>query len=285
MSASPAASDLSHPWGLVNLPEGEPLSIRLGPREFWVSAQDGEIWVASAPVGSAAEPGGTTTATPQPPQPPPGTEWTRWATPAGESQIVLRPALPDRTLVIEPDLPFRLLPRAEARVFVRVPLSVRVELPPQGGPGAATPGSLLTQFPSLLLSDTWWGDVMHGELAYWVPTTARRILRPELHQPHLAVCPLNLRNRSGSDLGVEKLALRVAHLSLFAWDGAGLWGDETTVTYQDSSEGSQIEMSGRAPVEAQGGRLVSAPRDPIQRGIRARTFDRLRSLSSPGPQP
>jgi hypothetical protein len=286
MPPSSAASDLSPPWGLLDLPEGEIQAIRLGPRDFWIVARDGEIWVALGPVGAPAESGATTAeGKPQAPEPPQGTEWARWATPGGESQIVLRPALPERTLVIQPELPFRLLPRAEARVFVRVPLSVRVELPPPAGEGGSGAGPLLTQFATFVLSDTWWGDVMDGELAYWVPTTARRVLRPELHQPHLAVCPLNLINRSGTELGVEKLALRVAHLSLFDWEGAGLWGDETRVTYQGSSEGSQVEMSGQAPPESLGGRLVVPPREPLQRGIRARTFDRLRSFSSPGLQP
>ena len=277
-SPSPPESDSAHeleaPWGPLSLREGQVTPLRVGPRALWFQARDGEIWIAHEDAVSPEEArsGGPWTESPGP-EPPEGIEWFRWATPGGEINLFLRPAFPDRTLVLEPEHSFRLLTRAEARVYVRVPLWIQVELP-MAPPGSAL---LLEEMPSLAMSDTWWGGFMDGELAYWLPTTARREMVQALHHPHLAVCPLLLSNRSGSDLAVEKLALRAPHLSIFSHDG-GLWADEARVTYQGLDEGSQIEVTGRAPVEAEGAVRVTPPRTPSQRSFRARTFDRIRGL-------
>ena len=185
-------------------------------------------------------------------------------------------------MVLEPEWPFRLLPGAEARVFVRVPLWIRMDLV------VRTPGDpedvrrlKLQETPAVLMSDTWWGELHSGELAYWLPTTARRATAPRLFAPHAAVCPLVLRNQADEDLRVEKLALRTSHLSLFVGEGR-IWSDESRVLYQGGEEGSQIEMTGQPPSEAEAAELVSGPRTPIQRGFRARTFDRLRALPGLG---
>ena len=275
---SPDAHALEAPWGPLPLPEDEIVPRRIGPRELWFQARDGEIWIAHADAVSPdeARSGGPWTEPPAP-EPPDEVEWFRWATPAGESELFLRPALPDRTLVLESERTFRLLTRAEARVYVRVPLWIRVELPIGQTGGQTGAPLLLEEVPTLAMSDTWWGGFMDGELAYWLPTTARREMLPELHHPHLAVCPLLLSNRSGSDLAVEKLALRAPHLSLFS-HRQNLWADEARVTYQGLAEGSQIEVGGRSPEEAPGALLVTPPRTPSQKSFRARTFDRLRAL-------
>ena len=271
---SQPSPELEAPWGPLPLRESEVKPLRVGPRELWFQAREGEIWIAhdDAVSPEEARSGGPWTRSPDP-EPPEGVDWFRWATPGGETDLFLRPALPDRTLVLEPERPFRLLTRAEARVYVRVPLWIRVELPL----ASADTALLLEEVPSLAMSDTWWGGFMEGELAYWLPTTARREMVPALHHPHLAVCPLLLSNRSGSDLAVEKLALRAPHLSLFSHQGR-LWADEARVTYQGLEEGSQIDVTGQAPAEAEGAVRVTPPRKPSQRGFRARTFDRIRAL-------
>ena len=53
----------------------------------------------------------------------------------------------------------------------------------------------------------------------------------------------------GDDLHVDRIALRVAHLSLYR-DGDRLWADTTRVRYLGEDAGSRIDMSGKAPEEA-----------------------------------
>lgn len=270
-------ADLAAPWGRHTLPDEGTLPLRIGPRELWFAASEGEVWIGHA---EAPPPGTDEPEHPLSPEPPSdsGMQWSRWATPHGEREIELRPAFPDRPLVLTPERSFRLLPRAEARVYVRVPLWIRIEL----RQGDGEPGLFLEETPALAMSDTWWGDFMEGELTYWLPTTARRQMRPDLHLAHLGVCPLQMVNRSDDDLEVQKLAFRVPHLSLFAEETGRFWGDETRVTYRGESEGSDIDISGRPPAEAEGARRAALPRSPLPRGFRARTFQRLRVLPGMG---
>jgi hypothetical protein len=276
MASAPNASELPPPWGLHTLPESGTVSLRLGSHDLWLRWREGEIRVAEQDRGAGSgDLAGWAAGSPAP-EPPEEVEWSRWATPAGEREVLLKPALPDRAVVLEPEWAFRLLPGAAARVFVRVPLWIRIELAvsPESGEGRTL---LLEEVPAVALSDTWWGDFESGELAYWLPTTARRAMAPRLFAPHVAVCPLSLENRAVSDLRVEKLAFRVAHLSLFAHEGR-IWSDESRILYQGLPEGSGIEMDGQPPPEAAEGTFLSGPRSPVQKGFRARTFDRLRAL-------
>ncbi len=245
------------PWGPLAVPAGETTSVAVGPLVLRLRRLGAELWIG---VRSTPETAGAAG---------PASEgsWTRWALPPeGEAGVHLAPALPDRLLVVKPRPPFHLAPGAEARVYVRVPIWVQVRLG-----GAA--GALLGEFPTVPLSDTWWGDMADGSLGYWLDSSARRSFSADLVQPHLAVCAMDLSNRSREALPVEKVALRVVHLSVFRSD-AGLWCEEVRVRYQGGEE-SHLEMSGRPPEEAEGAELVAPPRIPAERGLRARTFARL----------
>lgn len=261
---NPGDRALSAPWGGHAIPSGETLTIELGPLALWVRAAADEIWLAHAP-------GHGSRAGPEPAGEPPAEEgWIRWPVPPETDRISLSPLFPSRPVVAEPELSFRLIPGSEARVFVRVPLWVRVQ-------AAGAEERPLTEIPTVVLSDTWWGSFTEGELCYWLATTARRQVPPEVFAPHLAVCPVHLSNRSGEELEVERLALRVAHLSVFGDEGR-FWADETRVRYRGEDHGSEIEVAGRPPGEAPSAVRVTGPRSPVPRGFRARTFARLKEL-------
>jgi hypothetical protein len=262
------ATALTSPWGKHSISSGETLSLGVGPLVIWARAQAEEIWLAHE---SGDRHGGG-----DEPIPKPGEDegWIRWPLPEGSDSISLSPAFPPRPIVVEPELAFRLPPGADARIFVRVPLWARVEV-------ASGTGTPLTEVPSIVLSDTWWGGFTEGELCYWLRTTARRKVGPEAFAPHLAVCPLQLSNRSEEELRVEGIALRVTHLSLFS-DGGRLWADETRVRYDGGDEGSDIDMSGKPPAEAPDAVQVATARSPVPRGFRAGTVARLKAISGLG---
>jgi hypothetical protein len=187
----------------------------------------------------------------------------------------MRPVFPDRPLVVQPEHPFTLLRGVEARVFARVPVWVRLEAAEASGET-----TLLMEIPTTSLSETWWGTFTEGELAYWLPTAARRHVTADLFEPHRIMSALQLENRSGDDLVVEKLMLRTEHLSIFGREEE-LWAEEVKVHYQGVEEGSSILMDDEPPAEARGARLMSPPR--VQsRSFQARTFARLKALSGLG---
>lgn len=255
----------SGPWGEIELDDGDDRLIEVGPLRLRLRRSRGELWLAHSREGEATPPDMEGE----------GVEWSRWALPRNRDRLRLRPVLPDRPLVVEPEQTFHLMRGAEIRVYVRVPVRVQLEL-------FGATDVPLEEIPTVILSDTWFGDFMEGEVAYFLPTTARREMRDELFAPHLTVCPLQLSNGASEELEVKKIALRVAHLSIFGRDGE-LWADETGVHYRGDEVGSDLRMAGRAPVEARDAALLTPPRTPVGRSLRARTFARLRSLPGFGP--
>lgn len=258
------------PWGSLALSEDDTFAVRVGPRDLWLTRHDGDIWLSHAPVaGDDADDRATA-------EPPDEAHWKRWAPPGDRNaEVRLRPAFPDRAVVLQPEQSFHLTRNARARIYVRVPLFIRVEL---GGPDP----DLLEEIPSVTLSDTWWGTFVEGELAYWLPTTARRSWSPGALAPHLAVCPLEMHNRAAGELHVEKLSLRVMHLTLYG-DDRGFWADETRVVYEGEEEAGVLEMTGRPPPEARDAERVEAPRVPLKSGLRVRTFTRFLNMGPMAP--
>ena len=271
-AVSGTSPDLEPPWGRHGLAAGATTSVGIGPLTLWARSRAGEVWLAHD-SGDWADSGRAVDT----PEPPPEEEgWVRWPVPEGTGSLRLSPVFPPRTLVVKPELSFRLLPRSGARIYVRVPLWARVEA--TGGDRDVT----LTEVPTVVLSDTWWGEFTDGELCYWLPTSARRSAGSDVFSPHQAICPLDLSNRSEKELEVEKIALRVAHLSVFRGE-QGFWSDVTRVRYRGESEGSDIEVSGKPPQEAaEDVRRVASPRTPLSKSFRVRTFSRLRTLSGLG---
>jgi len=245
------------PWGVHDLRRGE-LEVSLGALWLRLRERAGEIWAAYGYEGD-------------PPPSSPEPSWNRWATSDWEGRVRLSPGFPDRPMVVDPEHPFRIVREAEARIYVRVPLWLHLD-------ALGRSQTSLLRIPTVKNSDTWWGTFEAGELCYWHSTTARRCYDDTLFSPHLAMCPVQLVNRSTDSLPVEKIAIRPSYLSLYAL-GEQIWADETRVRYQGDAEGSQLDIGGEPPREAEGARVLAPPRMRMARGFRAMTFGRLMSFT------
>jgi hypothetical protein len=240
-------------WGTHQIEEGADLRLEIGPLALKLRRMSGELWVSGAPAGDAAE-----------------GAWTRWAAPP-EFEVAVLPTLPDRPAVVAPEVPFHLPPGARARIYVRIPLWARIAF-------ADRPEVTLTEMPSIAMSDTWWGDLVEGELAFWLPTRARRSVESDLPTTHLVRCPLELQNDSEDVLAVEKLAVRVMHMTIYR-SSSGLWANETRARYEREGEGSRIDMGDGPPPEAGDSSPIMLPREKPERGLRALTFGRLKQAA------
>jgi hypothetical protein len=247
--------------------QGETQRLDVGPLTVWFRAEDGELWITHARAADGEEAHRSLAA---------DAPWSRWALQEGHRHLHISPVFPDRPLVVKPEHAFTLMRRASARIYMRVPIWVRVDVMDRPGGRRV----LLTEIPTVLLSETWWGDIRDGELAYWLTTKGRRQLVPDLPDAHQVVSAVQLDNLSEDDLQVEKLSLRVDHLSVYEKDG-WLWAEEVRVEYHGEDEGTEIHMDDHPPVEAAGAREISPAR--VQgRSFKARTFARLRALSGWG---
>ncbi|MGD2069198.1 MAG: hypothetical protein PVI57_11040 [Gemmatimonadota bacterium] len=280
MTSRTAAPERGDPWGSHPLDDDAEATVRVGPLSIYLARTAGELRLAHSrtAVGAGTPPDPEAdTADGAGPEGDPGhegeaveLEWSRWAAGDRAASLTLSPGLPDRPLVVAPEEPFHLPASAEARIYVRVPLWVKVEM---GGRKRTT----LVNLPTIPASDTWWGSLEEGELGYWLTTHARRSVSDDLFASHLAMCPVQLVNRSEDDLTVVKIALRTAYLTLYR-DGGRIWADETRVRYQGEAEGSHLDMADRPPREAPGATQLAEPTLRMARGFRARTFGRLRSI-------
>lgn len=256
-------------WGDRPLPpRGHTECLQVGPLTLWLRRVENEVWLAYFRSNGDV---------PHESEPPGDAEWHRWAFRERPHKLRLVPALPDRVLVVGTEQPFTLLKGAQARIYMRVALWVRVEAVDEETGSATT----LIEVPTELFSDTWWGDFREGEPAYWMTVRARREISDEIFRPDRVMAVLHLTNRAEQDLRVEKLALRVEHLSIYLDDRDRLWAEETRVDYRGEALGSDIHMDDQPPVEAKEAREITPARAQV-RGFRARTFARLKALSGLG---
>ena len=248
------------PWGDLQLAHDETVDVTVGALRLQVKRKGGELWLLTERDDRSRDGDG---------------EWRRWAVP-DDAVVQIRPATPDRLLVVSHELPFHLPGRGQARVYVRLPLFVQARVR-----GTGMDEILVLDEPSHVLSDTWWGTVQEGELAYWLTTKARAEVAADLFVPHIAMCTVRLENHSEEALPVDKFAVRALHLSVFQHEGR-IWTDEVRVRYLASTEGSEIRFGGAPPEGEPEGTLMAEPRVSVRRGLQARTFDRLRSLAALG---
>jgi len=243
-------------WGEHTIPTEEPVELAIDSLHVWCRKAKDELWIAHRYNQAEALP--------------PELQWSRWALKQKIENIRFVPCFPDLPLVVTPEYAFRLGQGAQVRIFVSVPLWVRLELDQKKAP-------TILEIPTIPLQRTWFGTFAEGEVCYWSSTRVRRELGGP-SKPNVATCPIQITNGSDIELNVEKLALRVGRLSLFGQDNQ-FWSDEVQIEYRGSNEVSKIMMSGRTPPEASGAQLITAPRNPDKKGFAAKTFTTLKDLT------
>jgi hypothetical protein len=205
-------------------------------------------------------------------------DWSRWVimntdkSKAGTSMVIsVMPSYPDRPLIVRPEYPLRLIPGAKVLVFMRIPVFVSVYDESRKEP------RLLTEFPSIQLSNTWFGSMTEGELCYWLKTRARTFPEALTEKPHLCTCPIHIVNSSDEELLVDKLCLRLDTLSIYEADGR-LWSDQMNIFYKGEERFSDLAAAGKPPAQASGARLLRPPRKASSSNIAMRTFKALNQL-------
>jgi hypothetical protein len=242
----------------------EPLLARIGPLALYIHHLRDEIHIAwDYPTG------------PEPGEPAPATigpagsidsqlEWTRWVVGRDIEQIQLQPLMPDRPAVVRPELPVKIPTGREAFFFVRVPVWVQVTIPDQQE-------LRLSEVPSIVLSNTWFGDPQQGELCYSMRTTARREAEEETVASFRVVVPVRVRNEAPEALDVERISLAVKHLNIYRGPRC-LWTNRVEANFQGRDQHSRIRYDGDAPAQAGQAELLGQRREPVREGLLRRTF-------------
>ncbi len=242
----------------------EPLLARIGPLALYIRHRRDEIHIASDYL-SGPEMGEPAPATIGPAEAVDAElDWTRWVVGRDVEKIQLEPLMPDRPAVVRPELPVKIPTGREAYFFVRVPVWVQVTIPgEQDLP--------LSEVPSIILSNTWFGDPQHGELCYSMRTTARREAEEQTVASFRVVVPVLVRNEAPEALDVERICLAVKHLNIYR--GARcLWANRVEAVYRGRDQHSRIRYADEAPAQAGAAELLGERREPVREGLFRRTF-------------
>ncbi len=256
-------------WAPIPMGGDTAVTRRIGPLQVWVSRWQDECRVAIRrdEVDAFDE-------RVPPADKPDDIEWHRWiGSVEATAACTLTPVLPPRPVVVKPAMPLQVLPGERLDLFVSIPVWVRISLKDESSRKTVD----LLEEPTVVLSNSWFGLPVDGELCYALKTRARRRLedlRPDLHR---AVCPLTIRNETTKTFGFDRLCVRLQYLSLFVGD-THLWTNHGTLVYRGDAHTGGVKFDSGPPALDQASQLLSGPREKTQRGGVQRAFDSIMTM-------
>jgi hypothetical protein len=186
-----------------------------------------------------------------------GLRWSRWI--IGESEVIqLIPVMPDRPVVVRPEVPVKIPTDKEALFFVSIPIWVRVTAGPEQ--------AILCEQPSLILSNIWFGDLMSGELCYSLRSRARRRITDSEPLLNRATCPVQIRNAAPTHLDVQRFCLHVERLKIYAGQKQ-LWTNQMRITFKGDEKARHVDYSEGPPTFEPVGQMLSEARAPLKQTL------------------
>lgn len=243
---------------------------QIGPLKIWLRTKGDEIHIAvrreSDPdsVFLLNAPGSIRGADVE------GLDWSRWVCGRDRHTVGLVPKTPCRPVVVRPEVPVNLPPKQKAVFFVRVPCWVAVTV---GDPDPI----LLCEEPSIVLSNTWFGDPTSGDLCYSMRTRARRHNVDTQVEPHRLVCPVTISNIANKGVDITRFCVHVEHLNVF-FGQTRLWTNGVSITFKGENEVSQVAYSQAAPEYEPAGEMLSKARKPLKKPLLQRSLGDLNWL-------
>ena len=181
-------------------------------------------------------------------------------------EFCLQPVVPDRPLVVKPAYPVTIPEEESGLFFVPVPVFIKVVL--KSGKEEQVMGTV----PSQVLSDTWFGTPVQGDLCYSVPMLARLQLEGLESHSHHIVFPVEIQNQSEEKLVVEKICLRTAYATLYCGSDR-LWGSTVKINHEGGFKGTSIRYSKEMPGFEPDLNEVSKPLKKEERRLYGLTFN------------
>jgi hypothetical protein len=135
---------------------------------------------------------------------------TAWRKDGGFLRFSLR--LPDRPVVLKPDMVQEIMPGQAVSAYCSIPLSVEL----------AVSGSRLAEYPLTVLSKTWFGEPDEGVLGYSLKGQVLSSMEKLPASRIQAVCAIEIENRAAEMLRFERLCLRTEYMGLFRHKGEAL---------------------------------------------------------------
>ncbi len=254
------------PWGEHAISTSKTLVFEIGPTRLHVFRRGGDLLVVEKRDEQAR---------PVPAQPKLDeqafweTGYRRYAFDEPVDQIHLRPRPPSRPVVVRPREPLSIAPGAQTTFYTAFPLDIQLSTKVNQVP------VVLERTPSVVLSDTWFGDTTQGHLAYAIRSRARRDrVGYETVDHSRGVVSLKITNASDIPLRCEKVSLHLSHCALYA-EAGHIWASTIMVRYRGLNELSALEYAAEAPQYLKASEMVAEAEESPPMGLIRRTFGRM----------
>jgi hypothetical protein len=201
---------------------------------------------------------------------PPDLSFSRWVAGGDASTVRFVPAMPDRPLVVRPAVTLKVAPGEDGRLFVGIPVWVRIVVLPAG--------ITLGEMPATILSNTWFGEPTSGELCYALRAGATEAPEQLDIRSDEAICPITIRNRAPRELDLQRLCVRVEHLEVYG-KMRRLWTNELEVRFTGEERSSQITIGNGPPGYAEKAEKLCEARRKADSTFLKQSFSFLRSLT------
>ena len=201
---------------------------------------------------------------------PASSEWRHYLSQESDP-VQPQPVLPDRGIVAKPDRSLTLLAGESAKFFLEIPVWFRMNA------GRERQVQVFEE-PLAVLSNTWFGDPVNGELCYGLATRLHQSMSSIVPAAWRAVCPMAVTNDSATDLAFERICLHVQNLAVFRGPER-LWTNGLSVLFRGAEQASHIQVS-PGPPEFEPGLAPAAPaRQPAESWDIRKTFSRIREFA------
>jgi hypothetical protein len=249
-------------WTARRIGENRVTLARLGPLRLWLARADRE-WGFACEHGELSD---VLDIAQVPEDVVPGSlDWNATLFAEAPREFLLKPTVPDRSVVVKPTYPVRIPVGESGTFFVLLPLFVRILV------AAGKREQEIGVVPSRLLSDTWFGLPTDGEFCYSLPFPAERDIERLQPLPHHIVCPVEIRNQSSEDLKFEKLCFRPQYAAILCGD-RHLWSTPVRILHEGHFKGATIRYLDHPPEFERDLLPVSKPVKREDRGLSRLTF-------------
>ncbi|MGQ9615342.1 MAG: hypothetical protein ACUVWJ_02965 [Spirochaetota bacterium] len=253
-------------WQPTALKSGEEYHWKIGPLHIWMKRTPDE-WLL-AYEQKAKDNIGSEIIVARHRKKPESLPWNRFIFTSQSNIIHLIPVMQDRAIVVSPENPVKILPRNRTLFFIDIPVWIRIYV-------GESREAILTELQTVILSNTWFGDPMSGELCYSLNTKAHRSINGISISTLKAICPVWVMNGSLGHLDFQKLCIRAEHLRVYEGKNR-LWTNEVYIKFFGEDQLNEVDFSNKEPPFEEGCRLLSEERKPVDRSILKKSISILK---------
>ncbi|TYB31428.1 MAG: hypothetical protein FXF47_03690 [Candidatus Mcinerneyibacterium aminivorans] len=198
-------------------------------------------------------------------------EWNQYLVSNTESNIEIKPSLPDKPLLINSKYDLYILPKSENIYFTDIPAFITINL-------VSTNESIeLLSIPTKILSKTWVGNPSseNGVVSYSLTSKLYKTYEESRNNPVSIVVPLKIQNNSLTPFNFTALNIENRFLSIFQKENTFL---TETISF-NIKKNNQVNIRLNKDIyKDKNATLIKAPIDKMERNLLEKSFKILKNI-------